>query len=94
MTTYVRFRDIEKGERKRLSAEASRQPHLRAALFAAIFVPLLLSGPLADYVAPMGSLSLAHFGARLVAALILAAIIWEIFGRRRLKADVEKLKNA
>jgi hypothetical protein len=92
MEAYVRFRDIEKGERKRLAAEVMRRPRLRAALFAAVIAPILLSGPLADSVAPRGR-PLEDIVARMVAAFLLAAIIWETFGRRRLRADVEKLKN-
>jgi hypothetical protein len=93
MKTYVHFRDIEKAERKRLAAEAVREPRLRATLFAAIVVPSLLSGPLANCVVQGGG-PLARVSARFVAALVLAALIWEVFGRHRFRAAVEKLKNA
>ena len=94
MKTYIYYRDIDKGERKRLAMEASKQPRLRVILFVSILIPLLLSGVLADSIVSKNGPFWEHLVVRLVSALILAGIIWEIFGRRRLRADIEKLKNA
>ena len=95
MTTHINYRDIPKEERKRLATEAYRRtPRLRAVRFAAVFLPILLSGPLSDYVVPKNGPFLPHLSVAVVFALILSASIWETLGRPRLRTEVEKLKNA
>jgi hypothetical protein len=94
MKAYVTYQEIEKGERKRLVAEVSRQPWSRGILFLSIFIPLLVSGTIADSLSPAKRPSFEYFGIRFASAVILAALFWESFGRRRLKQEVEKIKNA
>jgi hypothetical protein len=94
MTTHVNYRDIPKEERKRLASEAYRRtPRLRTVRFAAVFLPILFSGLLADYIVPRNGPFLYRLAVVVVFALILSASIWETLGRPRLKVEVEKLEN-
>ncbi|WP_157693928.1 hypothetical protein [Opitutus sp. GAS368] len=95
MTTHVNYRDIPKEERKRLESEAiHRTPRLRTVRFAAVFLPVLFSGLLANYIVPSNGPFLSRLAVVVVFALILGVSIWETLGRPRLKIEVEKLKNA
>ena len=95
MNSPIKYRDIPREERKRLAAEVYRRtPRLRTIRFAAVFLPILLSGLLANYFFPKSGQFLSRLSVVVVIALILCAIIWESIGHPRLKAEVEKLKNA
>jgi len=94
MSPPVRYNDIPTEERKHLASEALRSARsLRTVQFTASFLPLLLSGSLADLVLPKGGPFLPHLGVRVIFAVILYAISWAIIVRPRLRAEVEKLKN-
>jgi hypothetical protein len=95
MNPSISYSDISKEERKQLAAEAYRRnPALRAIRFASIFVPILVSGSFANYVAPSGDLSFLRLGAAIAGAVLVNVLIWEAFGRRRLRVEIEKLKRA
>lgn len=94
-TTHVNYRDIPKEERRQLATEVFRlTPWLRTVRFAAVFLPISFSGLLADQIVPRNGPYLSRLAVVVVFALILGASIWETLGRPRLKAEVEKLKNA
>lgn len=94
MLMVAKYSDIPRDERKRLAVVAYRQSRVRTLLFAAIFIPMLFSKTIADYVVPQSSSLLAHFGVTLGISLIFTAVIWESVGRGLLKAEIVKLKNA
>ena len=95
MSPYVSYRDIPKEERKRLTTEVYRlTPRLLTVRFAAVFLPILFSGLLADYIAARNGPFLSRLAIVIASTLILSALIWETLGRSRFKAEVEKLKNA
>ena len=106
MLAQVSYAEIPKDEKKRLAAEAFRlTPGLRKlrllAVFVSAFVSSLVSGAIGDRLisrrAPFESITAAFVAQWLIAlavALILYAILWESFGRHRLKAAIKKLKNA
>jgi hypothetical protein len=92
MTTS--YADISVQERKRLAVVAYRCPGIRNSVFAAVLLPILFSGPIADGLAPHGISFIAHFGIRLAVGLVFSAVLWESFGRRRLKCEIVRLKNS
>jgi hypothetical protein len=93
MNAYVTYADIPRAERKQLAAEAYRQTaSLRRILFGLLFGAVVCAGPLFNLVLPKLGF-LPDFGVRVAGSVMLYAIAWEVFGRRRLEAAVEKLKN-
>jgi hypothetical protein len=95
MNTHIRYAEIPKEERKQLEAEAYRQsPKLRTVRFAALLLPVALSIAPTDHFTPPDSSLFVHLVIRVACALVLSAMIWETIGRPKLKAEVEKLKNA
>jgi hypothetical protein len=94
MKTHIQYRDIPKAERKSLAAEAYRRSgYLRTVRFASIFIPILLGGAFANEFGPADQF-LAQVAMSVAAALMLCLAIWESLGRPKLKAEVERLKNA
>ena len=95
MNMHISYTDIPKDERRKLGVEAFRQaPHLRVVLFAAVFISILFSSFVADYGLSKSVPFLDRLGFVVICAPIMSVIIWTILGRRRLKAEVERLKNA
>lgn len=95
MNTRVHYRDIPKAERKLLAAEVYRlTPILRIMQLAVVLFPVIFSGFLVDFIAPKSESILVRVAVVAVSAAILSTIVWGIFGRPMLKAEVEKLKNA
>ena len=97
MSAFVPYADIPKDERQRLAKDAYREePVIRIILFAGIMGSIVFSDIVVRYVVSRhGPMTLPkHLGLRLAAALFFTGIVWESFGRRRLKAAVEKLKNS
>ena len=91
----VSYRDIPKQERTRFVETAYHQkPRLRVVRFAAFLVPMMFSGLLTDLVVSKAGPFLLRLGFHILFAVGLCVIVWEIFGRPRLHAEVEKLKNA
>jgi hypothetical protein len=82
MKTPLVYREIPRAERKLLAAEAYRRSKtLRMIRFAAVFLPILLGGALTQEVG-------------VSAAVVLCFAIWESIGRPKLRAEVERLRNA
>jgi hypothetical protein len=95
MNAYVNYADISALDRKRLTTEAYRQSRgLRAVRLASILLPILFSGVVAKSIFPVDGSFPVKFSVSIITALILCAAIWEVFGRRQLKAEIERLKNA
>jgi hypothetical protein len=94
MRAQIKYRDIQKSERRRLTAEILRQPRFRLLMFAFILIAVLLSGTITDYIVAKNGPFLERFSVKVVTALILFAVIWELPGRRPIKQEVERLKNA
>jgi hypothetical protein len=95
MTAHVTYGEIPKEERKHLADEAYRQtPRLRVVRFAALLIALLFSNLVTDGLVGKGSAFLPRLGVHIAAALVIYGAIWELVGRRQLKAAIEKLKNA
>lgn len=94
MKAHIKYGDIEKSERRRLTAEILRQPRFRILLFAFFLISFFSAGAITDYVVARNGPFLERFGIKVVAALVLFTVIWELPGRRRIKQEVERLKNA
>ena len=95
MKTHVPYRDIPVKERKELGAEVYRRsPGLKILLFVVVLGSVLGTKLVLDHVWPQKGFSLARSATAVGGAVILFTIIWEIFGRRRLRAEVETLKNS
>lgn len=77
-----------------LAADAFRaSPHLRTIRSIAFFVPFVLAAGLARAFPPGKDLALS-LGVTLPSALLLSALIWALFGRPRLVAEIERMKIA
>jgi uncharacterized membrane protein len=97
MNTPVSYGDIPKDERNRLARDAFRlKPKLRGIQFSTFLSAFLFSSMFTDEIWPKGNLStfLARLAVHVVMAVVLNAIIWGVFGHRRLKTEVENIKNA
>ena len=94
MKTHTTYREILKEERKALAVEAYRvSPNLRMIRFMAWFIPFVFAAALSREFPP-GKDLVVSFGVTVPSALILSVLIWEVFGRPRLRAEVERIKNA
>jgi hypothetical protein len=95
MNMHINYADIPKEERKRLGTKAFHEtPQLRVVLFTAFFISFLFSSFFADSVLSKSVPFLDRLGFVAICTSILSVIIWTTFGRRRLKAEVERLRNA
>lgn len=94
MKAHIPYREIPKTERKALAVEAYRlSPYLRTVRFIAFLIPMVLAAVLSRGVSPGNDLS-GSLVVTVLPALVLSAIIWEIFGRPRLRTEIERIKNA
>ena len=93
MTSYISYRDIPKGERKRLAKEALRLPRIRAIWIPSFFVILLVAGLITDRIVPRQAM-LAHLVVDVAIAMTLYAICYALLIGPRLKIEIEKLRNA
>jgi hypothetical protein len=95
MSARISYTEISTEDRERLTAEAYRlKPRLRVARFAAVFVPIVFSRAIADRIFSMNGSFIKNLGLTIAVGVVLCFVIWEIFGRRQLKAKVEELVNA
>jgi hypothetical protein len=90
---------ISRVKTKLLAAEAFRRtPLLRGiqdlSVFAAIFLSGFLSRPIADRISPNATPYVAGWVVRIIAALLIYAIFWTLFGCGRLRAAMVRLENA
>ena len=76
-----------------MEAAYHKKPKLRVVRFAALLVPMMFSGLLTDYVVSKDGPFLLRLGFHVLFAVGLCVIVWELFGRPKLQAEVEKLKN-
>lgn len=94
MKTPLAYREIPRAERKLLAAEAYRRSKtLRTIRFVAVFLPILLGGALTQDVGPIDNL-LLRLSISISAAVALCFVIWQSIGQPKLRAEVERLKNA
>jgi hypothetical protein len=89
----VAYREIEKQERKRLAAEAMRQPRLRTLSFISIFTAILISRPIGNLAMPAHAGLMEHIGIRVLCAVVVAGLAGS-FASWHLRREVEKLKNS
>jgi hypothetical protein len=94
MKTEIGYSEIPIAERKRLSAIAFRHPLVCSAFFAGIFIPTLLSNALGKYFEPAGASFLVRAAVRFAIVFIGMALVWALFARRLLRAEIVRLKNA
>jgi hypothetical protein len=95
MNPYIAYPQIPSDERERLCKEAYRNSKsLRTIRFTAVFASLLFSGAFTGQLLLGGWVPLTHIAIRIAASLVICGAIWGIFGQPKLRAAVEKLKNA
>jgi hypothetical protein len=95
MIPHISYRDIPKEERKRLATKAfDLTPRLRNLQFVSVVVPMVVSGVITDSIVPKHDAFMSRLGVCVLIALVLCAIVQQFFVQPRLKAAIEKLKNA
>jgi hypothetical protein len=98
MTTHIQYANISKADRQRLTAAAYlAKPSLRVARGASIFLSIWLSAEIASHFFPRGEApmnALWYWVLMISVGLVLVVGSWEIYGRRQMKAEIERLYNA
>ncbi len=95
MNPYMSYRDIPRAERKELARQAYRQtPALRRLMHGSMLAMPFIGGAMARHLLPPSPSFPVRLGVDIACSLIVWTILWETFGRRRLKAEVEKLANS
>jgi len=93
MKSRIPYSEIAKAERRALAAEAYRtSPTLRRVRFLAFFIPFMFAAALSRELA-LGKDIQSRLVVTLPSAGILCVLIWEVFGRPRLRAEIERIKN-
>jgi hypothetical protein len=94
MKTFVSYPEIPATERKALAVQAYRRSRpLRAIKFTAFLLPFFCYLAFSEEFARGASIPVRML-VGLAPALVLSLLIWEIWGRPKLRAEIERIKNA
>jgi hypothetical protein len=98
MSTHINYADISRADRIRLTGAAYRsKPSLRVARGVSIFLSIWLSAGIANHYFPRGGAPMNfvwNLTSMMAVGLVLVLGSWEIYGRRQMRAEIERLRNA